>query len=69
MKISARNRLKGKIVAVTHGVTTTHVQIDVGGGNVVTSAITKESAEEMGLAIGKPAWAIIKSSDVMIGID
>lgn len=68
MKISARNRLKGKIVGVIHGVTTTHVQIDI-GGSIVTAAITRESAEELSLAPGKPAWAIIKSSDVMVAVD
>lgn len=68
MKISARNRLKGKVVAVNHGVTTTHVQIDV-GGSIITASITKTSADELGLAPGKTAWAIIKSSDVMVGVD
>ncbi len=68
MKISARNRLQGKVVAVSHGVTTTHVQIDV-GGSIITASITRTSAEELGLAPGKTAWAIIKASDVMVGVD
>ena len=45
-----------------------HVQIDI-GGSIVTAAITRESAEELSLAPGKPAWAIIKSSDVMVAVD
>ena len=68
MKISARNQLKGKIVEVKKGATTTHVKIEV-GGNVITSSITNEAAEELGLAAGKTAYAIIKASDVMVAVD
>jgi molybdopterin-binding protein len=68
MKISARNKLKGKIVDVKKGATTAHIRIDI-GGNVITAAITNESAEELKLAVGQPAYAIIKSSDVMVGVD
>jgi len=68
MKISARNILKGKIVEVTKGTTTSHVKIDV-GGIVVTSAITNAAVDDLQLAPGKPAYAVIKASDVMIGID
>lgn len=68
MKISARNILKGTITAVHKGQTTTHVEVDI-GGNVVTSSITNEAADELKLAKGKPAAAVIKASDVMIGIE
>jgi molybdopterin-binding protein len=68
MKISARNKLKGKIVEVKKGATTAHVKIDI-GGQMVTAAITNESAEELKLAHGQPAYAVIKASDVMIGLD
>jgi molybdopterin-binding protein len=68
MKLSARNQLKGKIVEVKNGVTTTHVRIDV-GGQIVTASITNESADELKLAAGKPAYAIIKASNVMVGVD
>jgi molybdopterin-binding protein len=68
MKLSARNRLKGKIVEVKKGATTAHVKIDV-GGTVVTAAITNESVEELKLAVGQTAYAVIKASDVMVGID
>lgn len=67
MKISARNQLKGKIVAVVKGQTTAHVRIDLGGGMIVTSAITNEAVDDLGLAVGDEACAIIKASDVMIG--
>jgi molybdopterin-binding protein len=69
MRISARNQLKGTIVEVRKGVTTTHVRIDIGGGRIVTSAITNEAAEELGLQVGKEAYAVIKASDVMIAVD
>ncbi len=68
MKISARNVLKGKIVDVKKGATTAHIRIDV-GGTVLTASITNESADELQLAAGKTAFAVIKSSDVMVGIE
>jgi len=69
MKISARNRIKGTIVEVKKGATTAHIRLDIGDGQIVTAAITNESANELGLAPGKNAYAVIKASDVMIGID
>jgi molybdopterin-binding protein len=68
MRISARNVLKGKIVEVTKGSTTAHVRIDV-GGTIVTSSITNESVDELGLKVGMAASAVIKSSDVMVAVD
>jgi molybdopterin-binding protein len=68
MKLSARNRLKGRITDVKKGVTTSHVKIDI-GGQTVTAAITNESVEELKLAAGMSAYAVIKASDVMVGID
>jgi molybdopterin-binding protein len=68
MKISARNILKGKIIEVVRGATTAHVKIDI-GGIVVTSSITNAAVADLGLAPGKDAYAIVKASDVMIGID
>jgi molybdopterin-binding protein len=69
MKISARNQLKGTIVDVVKGATTTHVKIDIGGGAVVTASITNEAAEELGLAKGQRATAVIKASDVLVAVD
>jgi molybdopterin-binding protein len=68
MNISARNALKGKIVDVKKGTTTAHVRIDI-GGQIVTAAITNESVDELKLASGQEAYAVIKASDVMVGID
>jgi molybdopterin-binding protein len=66
MKLSARNQLKGKIVAVTKGQTTAHVRIDIGGGVIVTSSITNEAVDDLALTVGHDAFAVIKASDVMV---
>ena len=68
MKISARNRLKGKIVEVVLGATTAHVRIDV-GGSIITAAITNDAVNDLALAAGQEAYAVIKASDVMVAID
>lgn len=67
MKLSARNQLKGKIVDVKKGTTTSHVRIEIGQGITVTSSITNAAVEELDLKKGDEAWAVIKASDVMIG--
>jgi molybdopterin-binding protein len=69
MKISARNRLKGKVVSVTKGATTAHVKIDIGNGVVVTSSITNDAVDELGLVVGADAYAVVKASDVMVAVD
>ena len=68
MKISARNVLKGRIVSVTKGQTTSHVVIDV-NGMTITASITNEAVDELKLAQGKDAYAVIKASNVIVGID
>lgn len=66
MKLSARNQLKGRIVEVRRGATTAHVRIDIGNGIIVTSSITNEAVDDLGLAAGDEAIAVIKASDVMV---
>lgn len=68
MKISARNTLKGTITDVRKGQTTAHVVLDI-GGQTVTASITNESVDALKLVKGQKAYAVIKASDVMIGID
>jgi len=68
LKLSARNRLKGRIVEVRKGQTTAHVRLDV-NGTIVTASITNEAVDELGLRVGQEAYAIVMASDVMIGID
>jgi molybdopterin-binding protein len=67
MKLSARNQLHGKIVAVVKGQTTGHVRIDIGNGVIITSSITNEAIDDLALAVGDSAVAIIKASDVIVG--
>lgn len=69
MKISARNALKGTVKSVTPGAVNTEVVIELPGGQQIVSVITKESAENLGLAVGKEAYAVVKASNVIIGVD
>ena len=69
MKISARNILKGKIVKLVHGAVNSEVIIELPGGTRLVSIITNSSVENLGLAEGKDAYAIIKASNVMVGVD
>ena len=66
-KLSARNQLQGKVVAVQKGQTTAHVRIDIGGGIILTSSITNEAVDDLALKNGDSVYAVIKASDVMIG--
>jgi molybdopterin-binding protein len=68
MKLSARNVLKGRIVGIDKGAVTSHVRLDI-GGETVTSSITNDAVEELGLKIGIDAYAVIKASDVMVAVD
>lgn len=68
MKLSARNRLKGTVADIIKGATTAHVRIDIGGA-VITASITNEAVEELKLAKGQAAIAVIKASDVMVGVE
>ena len=69
MKISARNQLKGKVVSIEKGAVFAIVKIDIGGGNVVSATVSLESVKELKLKEGKKAYAIIKATSVMVGID
>jgi len=69
MKLSARNILPGKIVDVVRGQTTAHVRIEIAPGMVITSSITMESVDDLKLKVGDKAYAIIKSSEVIVGKD
>ena len=69
MRISARNQIKGTVVEVKKGATTSHVRVDIGGGQVVTSSITNEAVDDLGIKAGGKATVVIKASDVMIAVD
>jgi len=69
MQLSARNVLAGKIIAVTHGAVESEIVLELSQGVTIVSTITKSSAEAMGLKVGGTAHAIIKASNVIIGVD
>ena len=66
MKLSARNRFKGKVVAVEKGIITAKVKIEIKVPAVVTAVITKEAVEDLDLKVGDEVEAIVKSTEVMI---
>jgi len=68
MRISARNQIRGTVIEVKKGATTSHVRVDI-GGNVVTSSITNEAVDELGIKARDSVIVVIKASDVMIGVD
>ena len=69
MKLSARNQLKGKVVSINKGAVNSIVSIDIGGGNIVVATISCAAVEELNLEVGSDAYAIIKATNVMVGID
>ena len=69
MKLSARNQFKGKIVDIQEGAVNGIVKIDIGGGNVMSATISMNAIRELGLEVGKEAYAVVKATSVMVGID
>ena len=69
MKISGRNCLKGKVKVIEHGSVNSEVVLELPDGTEIVAMITKQSAQRLGLAKGKDAYAIIKASSVMVGTD
>ena len=68
MKLSARNNLKGTIKAIQEGLITSKVVIDLGGGNEIVSIISKDAIADLELEVGKTAYAIVKSTEVIVGV-
>ncbi|MCB1884670.1 MAG: TOBE domain-containing protein [Geminicoccaceae bacterium] len=66
MKLSARNRIKGKVVEVKKGAVAAQVRVDIGGGTVVTSMVTVDAVEDLGVREGGEVSVVIKSTDVML---
>ncbi len=69
MRISARNQLDGTVTRIDVGAVTTTVKVELAGGGTITSSITKEAAEELGLEVGSPVRAVVKASDVLLAVD
>jgi molybdopterin-binding protein len=68
MKLSARNLLKGKVIGIEKGKVTGIVKVDIGGGNVITSSITLAALDDLKLKKGSEVIAVIKASEVILGI-
>ena len=69
MRISARNQIKGTVAEVKKGATTSHVRVDIGSGQIVTSSITNEAVDEPGIKVKDHVTVVIKASDVMIAVN
>src|ERR1700722_9947103 len=69
MRISARNQIKGTVLEVKKGATTSHVRVDIGGGQIMTSSITNEAVDDLGIKAKGAVTVVIKASDVMIAVD
>lgn len=69
MKLSARNQLKGTIKRITPGAVNNEIVIELPGGEEIVSVITVAATESLGLREGQAAYAVIKASNVMIGVD
>lgn len=67
MKLSARNQIKGKVIAVDHGPISAKVKIDIGGDNILISHVTDESVTELNIKVGDEVTAVIKASSIIIG--
>jgi molybdopterin-binding protein len=68
MKLSARNQLKGKILKVDEGLITSKVMLDLGNGNIISAIISKDAIADLDLKPGDTAFAVIKSTEVIIGV-
>lgn len=69
MKLSARNQLKGEIVTIKEGAVNAIVVLDIGGGKQISATISMDAVKELNLTVGSDAYAVIKATSVMIGVD
>ena len=69
MKLSARNQFKGKVVSIKEGAVNGIVVLDIGGDNKISATISMEAIEELKLAVGREAYAIVKATSVMVSVD
>lgn len=69
MRLSTRNQLTGTVAAIEIGAVMAVVKVDLDGGQQITASITKDAVEDLGLAVGGPVTALVKSTEVMIGVE
>jgi molybdate transport system regulatory protein len=67
-RLSARNQLPGTVSKVTKGAVNGHVTLALAGGGSLTSSITNEAIEQLGLTEGSPALGVVKATDVMVAV-
>jgi molybdate transport system regulatory protein len=69
MRLSARNQLAGTVAAIDVGAVMAIVKVDLPGGQQITASITKESLEQLGVTVGSAVIAVVKSTEVMLGVE
>ncbi|WP_242347527.1 TOBE domain-containing protein [Mucispirillum schaedleri] len=69
MKLSARNQLKGTILEIENGAVNAIIKLDIGGGNIISATVSMDAVKSLNLAVGKEAYAVIKSTSVMVGVE
>ena len=69
MRLSTRNQLSGTVAAVQPSSVMTVVKVDLDGGQQVTASITKDAADDLGLQVGTPVTVLVKSTEVMLGVE
>ena len=69
MRLSTRNQLTGTVASIEIGAVMAVVKVDLDGGQQITASITKDAVEDLGLAVGGPVTALVKSTEVMIGVE
>ena len=69
MKISARNQLEGTVKDVTEGAVNCEVVVELSGGQELVAIVTKASVDALGIAPGKTVFAVVKASNVMLGME
>ena len=69
MRLSARNQLSGTVTAIEEGAVMTIVKIELPGGQRITSSVTKDAVTDLGLTVGAAVVAVIKSTEVMLGVE
>ncbi len=69
MKLSARNQLKGTILEIENGAVNAIIKLNIGGGNIISATVSMDAVKLLNLAVGKEAYAVIKSTSVMVGVE
>ena len=69
MKLSTRNQLKGTILEIENGAVNAIIKLDIGSGNIISATVSMDAVKSLNLAVGKEAYAVIKSTSVMVGVE